>query len=188
GRIPKPGAAGLGRAEEAGEARCGHGLARVRARLVPARDGRPDDVADECGCRLSHRAAIISARLAHPAPPDLDCESATTWRPGMHANGSGAQWFAERSIRGVGDDGAAEVVTIWIERKPGAIWAVGRAVGLAERHDGLVRPDDYVFEGYEMGDALEEGKPQEIEPFSEGELLIPLERWFFGRCPRAERR
>ena len=120
----------------------------------------------------------------------------------MHANGNGAQWFAERSIRGVGDDGAAEVVTIWIERKPGALWAVGRAVGLAERHDGLVRPDDYVFEGYEMGDALEaanaavdadldvsaeEGKPQEIEPFSEGELLIPLERWFFGRSPRVER-
>ncbi|HEX3330706.1 MAG TPA: hypothetical protein VHS27_12355 [Gaiellales bacterium] len=120
----------------------------------------------------------------------------------MHASGNGAQWFAERSIRGVGDDGAAEVVTIWIERKPGALWAVGRAVGLAERHDGLVRPDDYIFEGYEMGDALEaansavdadldvsaeEGKPQEIEPFSEGELLIPLERWFFGRSPRGER-
>ena len=120
----------------------------------------------------------------------------------MHASGNGAQWFAERSIRGVGDDGAAEVVTIWIERKPGALWAVGRAVGLAERHDGLVRPDDYVFEGYEMGDALEaansavdadldvsaeEGKPQEIEPFSEGELLIPLERWFFGRSPRVAR-
>jgi hypothetical protein len=102
----------------------------------------------------------------------------------------------------VGDDGAAEVVTIWIERKPGAIWAVGRAVDLAQRADGLVRPDDYVFEGYEMGDALEaanaaidadldvsaeEGKPQEVEPFSEGELLVPLERWFFGHSPRAER-
>jgi hypothetical protein len=120
----------------------------------------------------------------------------------MQHNGSGAQWFAERTIRGVGDDGAAEVVTIWIERKPGAIWAVGRAVDLAERADGLVRPDDYVFEGYEMGDALEaanaaidadldvsaeEGKPQEVEPFSEGELLVPLERWFFGHSPRAER-
>jgi hypothetical protein len=120
----------------------------------------------------------------------------------MQHNGSGAQWFAECSIRGVGDDGAAEVVTIWIERKPGALWAVGRAVDLAERADGLVRPDDYVFEGYEMGDALEaanaaidadldvsaeEGKPQEIEPFTEPELLVPLERWFFGRSPRAAR-
>ncbi|HEX5556685.1 MAG TPA: hypothetical protein VFX13_03600 [Gaiellales bacterium] len=102
----------------------------------------------------------------------------------------------------MGDDGAAEVVTIWIERKPGALWAVGRAVGLAERHDGLVRRDDYVFEGYEMGDALEaanaaleddldvsagDGRSQEVEPFSESELLIPLERWFFGHSPRLER-
>jgi hypothetical protein len=120
----------------------------------------------------------------------------------MQHNGGGAQWFAERSIRGVGDDGAAEVVTIWIERKPGALWAVGRAVDLAQRPDGLVRPDDYVFEGYEMGDALEaanaaleadldvsaeEGKPQQVEVFTEAELLAPLERWFFGHSPRVER-
>lgn len=120
----------------------------------------------------------------------------------MQHNGNGTQWFAERSIRGVGDDGSAEVVTIWIERKPGAVWAVGRALDLAQRTDGLVRPDDYVFEGYEMGDAVEaanaaldadldvsadEGNPQEIEPFSETELLVPLERWFFGHTPRAAR-
>jgi hypothetical protein len=120
----------------------------------------------------------------------------------MQHNGSGAQWFAERSIRGVGDDGAAEVVTIWIERKPGALWAVGRAVDLKQRADGLVRADDYVFEGYEMGDAVEaanaaldadldvsaeEGNVQDVEPFSESELLVPLERWFFGHAPRAAR-
>jgi hypothetical protein len=121
----------------------------------------------------------------------------------MQPNGSGAQWFAERSIRGVGDDGSDEVVTIWIERKPGALWAVGRAVDLAQRPDGHVRPDDYLFEGYEMGDALEaaneavaadldvsasEGRSQDVEPFSEAELLAPLERWFFGHSPRAARR
>ncbi len=120
----------------------------------------------------------------------------------MQHNGSGTQWFAERSIRGVSDDGSAEVVTIWIERKPGALWAVGRAVDLAQRTDGLVRADDYIFEGYEMGDAVEaanaaldadldvsaeEGNPQEPEPFSESELLVPLERWFFGHAPRAAR-
>lgn len=120
----------------------------------------------------------------------------------MQHNGSDAQWFAERSIRGVGDDGSAETVTIWIERKPGALWAVGRAVDLAQRVDGLVRPDDYVFEGYEMGDAVEaanaaldadldvsaeEGSLQEVEPFSESELLVPLERWFFGHSPRTAR-
>jgi hypothetical protein len=118
----------------------------------------------------------------------------------MQHNGSGAQWFAERTIRGVGDDGGTNVVTIWIERKPGALWAVGRAVDLAERTDGLVRADDYIFEGYEMGDALEaanealesdldvsagEGQPQDVESFTEPELLVPLERWFFGHSPRA---
>jgi hypothetical protein len=117
----------------------------------------------------------------------------------MQHNGGGAQWFAERSIRGVGDDGAAEVVSIWIERKPGAVWAVGRAVDLEQRADGLVRQDDYVFEGYEMSDAVaaandalaadvdvsaEEGKPQRVELFTDAELLAPLERWFFGRSPR----
>ena len=116
----------------------------------------------------------------------------------MHANGNGAQWFAERSIRGVGDDGAAEVVTIWIERKPGAVWAVGRAIDLAQRTNGAIRDDDYLFEGFEMGDALEaandalasdlevslgDGRVQDIQPFADSELLQPLERWFFGHAP-----
>ena len=35
--------------------------------------------------------------------------------------------------------------------------------------------------------SAEEGKPQEVEPFTEAELLVPLERWFFGHSPRAER-
>jgi hypothetical protein len=87
-------------------------------------------------------------------------------------------------------------VTNWIERKPGALWAVGRAVGLAERHDGLVRRDDYVFEGYELDDALEQanatleddlrvteqdGRAADAKPFTRDEILKPLERWFFGR-------
>src|SRR5512133_1464311 len=74
-------------------------------------------------------------------------------RSGMPHNAS--QWFAQRSVQGVGEDGAAERVTIWIERKPGAVWAVGRAVDLAQRTNGAIRDDDYVFEGFEMGDALE---------------------------------
>ena len=82
---------------------------------------------------------------------------------------------------------------------PGAVWAVGRAVDLEERADGAVYSDDYVFEGFEMGDALEaanealsadidvsreQGRPQSVEVFQEQELLEPLERWFFGREPR----
>ena len=101
-------------------------------------------------------------------------------------------------MHGVADDGGDEVVTIWIERRPGAVWAVGRAVGLDERADGAVYSDDYVFEGFEMGDALEaanealnadldvsreQGRPKSVEVFHEQELLEPLERWFFGRQP-----
>ena len=43
---------------------------------------------------------------------------------------------------------------IWIERRPGALWAVGRAIDLGNRRIPQPRPDDYVFEGYELGDAL----------------------------------
>lgn len=109
-----------------------------------------------------------------------------------------SQWFAQRTVQGISDDGAAERVTIWIERKPGAVWAVGRAVDLAERTNGAIRDDDYLFEGFEMGDALEaanaaldadldvsreDGRRQEVGPFSDAELLEPLERWFFGHAP-----
>ena len=86
---------------------------------------------------------------------------------------------------------------IWIERKPGALWAVGRAVNPQHRPSDHPRADDYVFEGYEMDDALEQanatladdlkvltedGRPQSVDPFAREELLEPLERWFFGRA------
>ncbi len=114
-------------------------------------------------------------------------------------NGSGPARFTERQVHGIGEDGGREVITIWIERRPGAVWAVGRAIDLHERPDGAVRPDDVVFEGYEMGDALEaandalssdleisrrDGLAQDVDAFREQELLEPLERWFFGRAPR----
>jgi len=107
-----------------------------------------------------------------------------------------SQWFAQRSIQGVGEDGAAERITIWIERKPGAVWAVGRAVDLAQRTNGAIRDDDYVFEGFEMGDALEAandalasdldvsrevGEEGDAPPFSEAELRPRLERWFLDQ-------
>ena len=85
---------------------------------------------------------------------------------------------------------------IWIERKPGAVWAVGRAVNPQHRNTDEPRADDYVFEGYELGDALEkanevleddvrvleeEGRTAKVQPFKRDEVLRPLERWFFGR-------
>jgi hypothetical protein len=103
--------------------------------------------------------------------------------------------FAARTLQGVGDDGGREEILIWIERRPGAVWAVGRAIDIENRKTPKPRSDDYVFEGYEMGDALsaannaleddlkvsaEEGLRESVAPFAEDELLKPLERWFFG--------
>ena len=53
------------------------------------------------------------------------------------------------------DAGAEERILIWIERRPGAVWAVGRAVNPQHRPTDEPRPDDYLFEGYELGDALQ---------------------------------
>jgi hypothetical protein len=103
--------------------------------------------------------------------------------------------FAERVVHGIGDDGAREEIVIWIERRPGALWAVGRAVNPSHRASRQPRRSDYVFEGYELGDALEaangalsddlrvsseEGVNEAVSLFSDEELLKPLERWFFG--------
>ena len=104
--------------------------------------------------------------------------------------------FAERVLTGVDDAGADERVVIWIERKPGALWAVGRAVNPQLRPSEEPRRDDYVFEGYELEDALEaanstleddvsvleqDGRDTKVRPFVRDELLKPLERYFFGR-------
>jgi hypothetical protein len=118
----------------------------------------------------------------------------------MTRRGVAEGWFAERAVSGRGDDGARENVTIWIERRVGAVWAVGRAVDLDERQDGALHPSDYIFEGYELGDALVAANdalggdrsasgvpPLDVPDFREDELLAPLERWFFGRGPRARR-
>ena len=58
------------------------------------------------------------------------------------------------------------------------------------------RQDEYIFEGYELDDALEQandvledevrvleqdGRSVDMKPFVRKELLGPLERWFFGR-------
>ena len=104
--------------------------------------------------------------------------------------------FAERVVSGVDDLGVEERIVIWIERKPGGVWAVGRAVNPQHRPSDSPRPDDYLFEGYELEDALEranealeddvrvssdDGRPVDAKPFVRGEILGPLERWFFGR-------
>lgn len=104
--------------------------------------------------------------------------------------------FAERVLIGVDDAGAEERIVIWIERKPGALWAVGRAVNPHLRSTDEPRRDEYVFEGYELDDTLEvanstleddvrvleqDGRDSKVKPFVRDELLKPLERYFFGR-------
>jgi len=104
--------------------------------------------------------------------------------------------FAERVLVGVDDTGSEERVVIWIERQPGAVWAVGRAVNPQQRNADEARPDDWLFLGYELEDALEsangaleddvtvlerDGVVTKVRPFTRSELLGPLERWFFGR-------
>jgi hypothetical protein len=104
--------------------------------------------------------------------------------------------FAERVIVGVDDAGAPERIVIWIERKEGGLWAVGRAVNPQHRPSDEPRQRDYVFEGYELQDALDsanetleddlsvserDGREASLRPFRRAEILGPLERWFFGR-------
>jgi hypothetical protein len=103
---------------------------------------------------------------------------------------------AERELRGVDDTGREERVVIWVERKAGAVWAVGRAVNPQHRPSTETRKDDYLFEGYELDDALEaangaleddvrvledDGAAGRVQPFTRKEVLPVLERFFFGR-------
>jgi hypothetical protein len=104
--------------------------------------------------------------------------------------------FAERRVEGLDDGGAAERVVIWIERRAGALWAVGRQVNPQHRETEAPREDDYLWQGYELEDCLEaansaleddavvsedDGSGAKVRPFHRDELLAPLERYFFGR-------
>lgn len=112
---------------------------------------------------------------------------------------STASRFAERVLHGFDEAGGEERIVVWIERLPGGVWAVGRAVNPHERASDEPRRDDYVFEGHELEDALEhaneileddvrvseeDGQNEHVKPFTRKEVLVPLERWFFGRGRR----
>ncbi len=104
--------------------------------------------------------------------------------------------YAERTLLGVDDVGREERIVIWIERRPGAVWVVGRTVNPHLRAFDEPRPEDVVFEGFELGDALEhanealeddvrvleaDGRSSDDRPFTRKEVLPLLERWFFNR-------
>jgi hypothetical protein len=103
--------------------------------------------------------------------------------------------FAERVVSGLDDGGREERVLIWIERKPGALWAIGRMVNPQERDCVTPRATDYVWEGYELGDCLEianewleedvtvtdsDGGHEKTLPFTRREIEPRLERIFFA--------
>ena len=104
--------------------------------------------------------------------------------------------FAERVLHGIDDAGREERILVWIERRAGALWAVGRVVTPQLRNGSAAKHGDYVFEGYELADALEaanatleddltvserDGRSERCLPFTREECLKPLEAWFFGR-------
>jgi hypothetical protein len=104
--------------------------------------------------------------------------------------------YAERELVGVDDAGREERIVLWLERRPGAVWAVGRAVNPQLRESDETRPEDVVFEGYELEDALlranealeddvsvleGDGLEANAKPFTRKEVLPLLERWFFNR-------
>ena len=104
--------------------------------------------------------------------------------------------FAEREAHGFDDSGAPERIVIWIERRAGGLWAVGRCVNPQHRPSDEPRREDYLFEGHELQDAIEfanttleddmrvseqDGRAEHVRPFVREEMLKPLERWFFGR-------
>ena len=108
----------------------------------------------------------------------------------------GTSRYAERVLDSVDDGGAPERIVLWIERKEGGVWAVGRAVNPQHRSTDVPRADDYLFEGYELDDALEaanaaleddvsvlegdgDGDGARVKPFTRKEIVPHLERLFF---------
>jgi hypothetical protein len=104
--------------------------------------------------------------------------------------------YAERVLAGVDDVGEEERIVLWIERRAGGVWAVGRAVNPQLRESDETRGEDVIFEGYELADALDranealeddvavledDGRDADAKPFTRREILPLLERWFFNR-------
>jgi hypothetical protein len=101
--------------------------------------------------------------------------------------------FAERVVAGVDDVGAPERVVLWIEWCEDGSWAVGRAIDPEHRPTDEPKPDDVIFAGYELEDALDhanealedevrvledEGLDVKVAPFTRQEILPKLERRF----------
>lgn len=96
------------------------------------------------------------------------------------------------------DERGIASILIWVERREGGEWAVGRASDLAQREYPEPRDSDYVFSGFEIDDCLEaannaleddlsasemDGIDESVRPVTRRELEEPLNEWFWGRRP-----
>ncbi len=107
------------------------------------------------------------------------------------------RWYATREIpMPDSDERGVESITIWIEHREDGSWAVGRASDLTQRQFSEPRDHDYVFNGFEIDDALDaangaleddvvaseqDGIDVAAAPFLRRELESPLNEWFWGR-------
>lgn len=109
------------------------------------------------------------------------------------------RWYAARTIPMPNDDERGiDSILIWVEHRPdhGGQWAVGRASDLAQREFAEPRGIDYVWEGYEIQDAIDaannaledelkaselDGMDADARAFTKTELQTPLNEWFWGR-------
>jgi hypothetical protein len=96
----------------------------------------------------------------------------------------------------VDDAGVEEIITLWVERRDGGTWVAGRSVNAQLRSLDAPHPEDILFEGYELDDALraanealeddlrvlEEDRVEiKVRPFTRREAIPFLERLFFAR-------
>jgi hypothetical protein len=143
--------------------------------------------------------AIDVARPVEEVPKEVTDRHRGRLYPRPMRKLSTAGRFAERELHGVDEAGSDERILIWIEHRGDGAWGVGRAINPQHRSTDEPRPDDYVFEGFELDDALlraneileddlsvseRDGRSEHVRPFTRKELLRPLERWFFGHGPR----
>lgn len=110
-----------------------------------------------------------------------------------------SSWYATRTIpMPAADEEGVEYVLVWIERREDGSWAVGRASDLTQRDNTEPRPSDYVWDGFEIDDALDaangaleddlvasehDGIRAEAQPFLRRDLENSLSDWFWGRRP-----
>lgn len=96
------------------------------------------------------------------------------------------------------DERGIEYVLVWIERREDGSWAVGRASDLTQRDHSEPRAGDYVWDGFEIDDAIDaangaleddlvasesDGMNADAQPFLRRDLEQPLSEWFWGRRP-----